>query len=45
VSFRATSRKYRASIRTVAFDGAWMDKLICAGLKGMGANLSNVTVE
>ncbi len=28
-----------------AFDGARMDKLTYAGLKGMGADLSNVTVE
>ena len=40
-----TSRKYRTAIRTVAFDGARMDKLTYAGLKGMGADLSNVTVE
>jgi uncharacterized protein YjbI with pentapeptide repeats len=45
VSFRAWSRKYRTAIRTVAFDGARMDKLTYAGLKGMGADLSNVTVE
>jgi len=45
VSFRAWSHKYRAAIRTVAFDGARMDKLTYAGLKGMGADLSNVTVE
>lgn len=44
VSFRATSRKYRMGLRTVAFDGARMDKLTCAGLNGMGADLSNVTV-
>ena len=45
VSFRAWSRKYRTAIRTVAFDGARMDKLTYAGLKGMGADLSNVTVD
>ena len=45
VSFRAWSRKYRTAIRTVVFDGARMDKLTYAGLKGMGADLSNVTVE
>ncbi len=28
-----------------SFGGARMDKLTAAGLKGMGANLSNVTVE
>lgn len=45
VSFRAWSRKYRTAIRTVIFDGARMDKLTYAGLKGLGADLSNVTVE
>jgi uncharacterized protein YjbI with pentapeptide repeats len=45
VSFRAWSRKYRTAIRTVAFDGARMDKLTYAGLKGMGADLSSVTVQ
>jgi uncharacterized protein YjbI with pentapeptide repeats len=44
VSFRATSRKYRNAVRTVAFDGARMDKLTYNGLKGLGADLSNVTV-
>jgi hypothetical protein len=41
VSFRAPNRKY---LRMVAFDGARMDKLTYAGLKGMGADVSNVTV-
>ena len=41
----ALSRKYRNAIRTVNFDGARMDKLTYAGLKGLGADLSNVTVE
>ena len=45
VSFRGTRRWYRKAIRTVVFDGARMDKLTYAGLKGMGADLSNVTVE
>jgi uncharacterized protein YjbI with pentapeptide repeats len=45
VSFRAWSKKYRTAIRTVIFDGARMDKLTYAGLKGLGADLSNVTVE
>jgi uncharacterized protein YjbI with pentapeptide repeats len=44
VSFRASNRKYRSAIRTVDFDGARIDKLTYAGLKGMGADLSNVTV-
>jgi ABC-type branched-subunit amino acid transport system ATPase component len=30
---------------TVVFDGARMDKLTYAVLKGLGADLSNVTVE
>lgn len=45
VSFRAPNRKY---LRAVVFDGARMDKLTYAGLKGLkglGADLSNVTVE
>ncbi len=37
--------KYRTAIRTVIFDGARMDKLTYAGLKGLGADLSNVTVQ
>jgi uncharacterized protein YjbI with pentapeptide repeats len=45
VSFRAWSKKYRTAIRTVNFDGARMDKLTYAGLKGLGADLSNVIVE
>ena len=45
VSFRDTSRRYRAALRTVAFPGARMDKLTYAGLQGLGADLSNVTVE
>ena len=39
-----SSRKYRNAIRTVTFDGARMDKLTYAALKGMGADLSKVTV-
>ena len=42
VSFRAPDRKH---LRAVVFDGARMDKLTYAGLKGLGADLSNVTVE
>jgi uncharacterized protein YjbI with pentapeptide repeats len=45
VSFYATSRKYRSAIRTVAFDGARMDKLTYAGLNSLGADLSKVTVS
>jgi hypothetical protein len=31
--------------RAVVGAGARMDKLTCAGLKGLGADLSRVTVE
>jgi len=42
VSFRANSKRY---LRAAVFDGARMDKLTYAALKGMGADLSNVIVE
>lgn len=38
------SRKYYNVIKTIRFDGAFIDKLSYNALKGMGANLSNVTV-
>ncbi|GLX68596.1 pentapeptide repeat-containing protein [Paenibacillus glycanilyticus] len=38
------TKKYYRMIKTVNFDGATMDKLTYAHLKGMEANLSNVTV-
>ena len=50
VSFHATwtwhswSKKYYRAIKTIRFDGAKMDKLTYAALKGMEADLSNVTV-
>jgi len=47
VSFRATyaiTNKYYRAIKTIRFDGATMDKLTYASLKGLGADLSNVTV-
>ena len=47
VSFRpafALTNKYYRAIKTIRFDGAMMDKLTCAALKGMGADLSKVTV-
>lgn len=46
VSFRATyalTNKYYRAIRTIRFDGATMDKLTYAALKGIGAELSGVT--
>jgi uncharacterized protein YjbI with pentapeptide repeats len=48
VSFRAPfaiTNKYYRSIKTIHFDGATMDKLTFASLKGMGADLSKVTIK
>lgn len=47
VSFQAyfsLTNKYYRSIQTICFDDAIMDKLTYASLKGMGADLSKVTV-
>lgn len=47
VSFRpalALTNKYYKAIKTISFNGATMDKLTYAALKGMGADLSRVTV-
>ncbi len=38
------SKKYYKAIKTICFDGATMDKLTYAALKGWGADLSKVTV-
>jgi uncharacterized protein YjbI with pentapeptide repeats len=38
------SKKYYNAIKAIHFEGATMDKLTYASLKGMGADLSNVTV-
>jgi uncharacterized protein YjbI with pentapeptide repeats len=38
------TKKYYHAIKTIRFDGAKMDKLTYNALKGMGADLSNVTV-
>ncbi len=38
------SKKYYNAIKTIRFDGAIMDKLSYNALKGMGADLSNVTI-
>lgn len=46
VSFRAAyalTNKYYRAIQTIRFDGAMMDKLTYAALKGIGADLSGVT--
>ncbi len=48
VSFRPTyalTNKYYRAIKTICFDGAIMDKLTYAELKGMGADLSKVTFQ
>jgi uncharacterized protein YjbI with pentapeptide repeats len=45
-SFRGGwSKKYYKALRTVDFDGARMDKLTYAALKGFGFTPANVTVE
>ncbi|MGE5391767.1 MAG: pentapeptide repeat-containing protein, partial [Deltaproteobacteria bacterium] len=47
VSFLAAytlSKKYYRAIKTICFDGAMMDKLTYAALKGMEADLSKVTI-
>lgn len=38
------TKKYYRMIKTISFDGATMDKLTYAALKGMEADLSKVTV-
>ena len=38
------SKKYYRAIKSINFDGAMMDKLTYAALKGMEADLSKVTV-
>ena len=38
------TKKYYKAIKTIQFEGASMDKLTYAALKGLGADLSNVTV-
>jgi uncharacterized protein YjbI with pentapeptide repeats len=38
------TKKYYKAIKTIHFEGATMDKLTYAALKGLGADLSNVTV-
>lgn len=45
VSFRSTNvitNKYYRTIKTINFDGAKIDKLTIATLKGLGANLTNI---
>lgn len=42
-AFALTNRNYLA-IKTISFDGAMMDKLTYAALKGMGVDLKNVKI-
>ncbi|NBD27254.1 pentapeptide repeat-containing protein [Paenibacillus glycinis] len=44
IPFFSLTNKYYRTIKTISFDGAAMDKLTYAALKGIGANLSNVTI-
>jgi uncharacterized protein YjbI with pentapeptide repeats len=43
-TWHSWSKKYYRAINTICFDGATMDKLTYAALKGMEADLSKVTV-
>jgi len=43
-TWHSWSKKYYRAIKTIKFDGATMDKLTYAALKGLGADVSNVTV-
>jgi uncharacterized protein YjbI with pentapeptide repeats len=48
VSFRPTfalTNRYYKTLKTICFDGATMDKLTYAALKGVGLDLSNVTIH
>lgn len=47
VSFRSSyvlTNKYYRAIQTIHFGGAMMDKLTYVALKGLGADLTNVTI-
>jgi uncharacterized protein YjbI with pentapeptide repeats len=44
MTWTSWSKKYYRAIKTICFDGATMDKLTYAALKGMEADLSKVTV-
>lgn len=48
VSFRPTfalTNRYYKTLKTICFDGATMDKLTYAALKGVGLDLSKVTIH
>jgi uncharacterized protein YjbI with pentapeptide repeats len=44
IAWNDWSKKYYKAIKTIVFDGATMDKLTYATLKGLNADLSKVTV-
>ena len=44
VTWTSWSKKHYRAIKTISFDGATMDKLTYATLKGLEADLSKVTV-
>lgn len=44
ITWTSWSKKYYRAIKTICFDGATMDKLTYATLKGLEADLSKVTV-
>jgi len=44
VSMYSITNKFYKAIKTIDFDGAIIDKITYASLKGLGANLTNVTV-
>ena len=44
VTWTSWSKKFYRAVKTICFDGATMDKLTYAALKGMEADLSKVTV-
>jgi len=44
VSMYSITNKYYRAIKTIDFEGAFMDKITYASLKGVGASLANVTL-
>ena len=44
VSMYSLTNKYYKAIKTIQFEGAMMDKITYATLKGLGADLTNVTL-
>ena len=44
VTWTSWSKKHYRALKTISFDGAMMDKLTYAALKGLGVDLSKVTI-